>query len=183
MRIALTLMMALLLAGPAWAQTTESRVTASGFAGAGQTWDDEGSLGTGPGGGVRVEARLFGNTRAEAGLDVSWHDRSVGFFQANGRTIFVSATLVQRFGSRRVQPYVLGGWLIARHTGEVIFSDRAPQPRRSTDTGLVFGAGTAIRFNQRFEAGPELRLITIAPDNDVDPAWAYLAGVRFGYRF
>lgn len=184
MRPALSVtVIALLLASPASAQAPDSRVTASAFVGASQTWDDEGSLGKGVAGGARVDARLFGNTRAEAGLDLALHDRSGGFFEANGRTVLFSAALVQRFGRRTVQPYLLAGWLVAHHRGEVVFSGGPPQPRRSTDTGLVLGAGMAIRFKDRFELGPELRLIAIAPEDDIDPARAYLAGVRFGYRF
>jgi hypothetical protein len=179
----LLIVIALLLAGPAVAQTVDPPLAASATLGWGQTWDDEGSLGSGIGTGVRLEGRLFGNTRAEVGVDLLLHDRDAGYFQANGRTAFFTAALIQRFGRAAVQPYLLAGGLIAWHRGDVSFSDQVLRPRRSTDTGLVFGGGMAIRFKQRFEAGPELRLITIAPDNDIDPAWAYLASIRIGYRF
>jgi hypothetical protein len=60
----------LLFAGPAAAQAPESRVTFGAVAGAGQTWQDESSLGGGLLAGARIERRLFGNTRAELAGDL-----------------------------------------------------------------------------------------------------------------
>jgi hypothetical protein len=165
------------------AQPSDTPFAVSVLGGGGRTWDDEGSLGSGVAVGGRVEWRLIGNTRLEAGVDLLTHDRGSGFFQANGRTVLLTAAVVQRFGRGAAQPYVLAGGTLARHTGDVTFSGGAPQPRSSVDPGLVFGGGLVVRVKARFEVGPEFRVFTLAPEDDVDPAFAWLAGVRVGYRF
>ena len=185
LRISVTMLGAALTILPAHAraQAPSPSHAVSALAGVGRTWDDEGSLGTGVALGGRFERRLFGNTRIEAGVDRLTHDRDSGFFQASGRTTFVSAVVVQRFGHRAVKPYVLGGLTLARHTGEVTFGDSRPQPRRSLDHGLTFGGGLAVLVGGSVEIGPDVRLFSLAPDDDIDPALAWLAGVRVGYRF
>jgi len=95
----------------------DSRWRVGGIVGAGETWDDEGSLGRGVAAGGRIDWRLVGNTRVEAAIDLLTHDRSVGFFQANGDSVIFSASLLQGFGGGRVQPYVLGGASLVRHSG------------------------------------------------------------------
>ena len=174
---------AFVLPGQSLAQGPDTPFAVGALGGGGRTWDDEGSLGSGGAGGGRVEWRLIGNTRLEAGVDLLTHDRGSGFFQASGRTAFVTAAVVQRFGRGVAQPYVLGGLALARHTGEVTFGGGAPEPRSSVDPGLVFGGGLVVRVGDRFEVGPEVRVFTLAPEDDVDPAFAWLAGVRVGYRF
>ena len=169
-------------AAPAWAQPAAPRGSVAGLAGAGRTWDDEGSLGAGTVLGGRAEWRLFGNTGLEASLDTLSHDRRGGFFEAEGRTIFAGASLVPRFGRAAVQPYVLGGVHLASHSGSTRFDDLRVE-RDSTDFGYHFGGGVAIRFARRLEAGPEARFYMIQPESDSDPAMVYWVGVRFGVRF
>lgn len=165
-----------------FAQSQESRGSAAAIAGAGKTWDDEGQIGSGLAAGGRVDWRLFGNTRAEVAFDFLQHDRSGGFFQANGHTLLTSASLVQRFGSGTAQPYVLGGLTLAHHSGTTTF-DSISRSHTSTDMGYSFGGGLAVRVGQRFEIGPEARFYIINAGNDSDPAWANWVGVRVGARF
>ena len=164
------------------AQTPESRGSAGGLLGVGQTWDDEGSIGTGPVIGGRVEWRVFGTTAVELSLDVLSHDREGQFFEANGRTLFTGVSLVHRFGESVARPYVLGGFHLATHSGTTRFDDLQTE-RDSTDPGYHFGGGLTIRVSDRVEVGPEARFYMIQPANDSDPATAYWIGGRVGFRF
>jgi hypothetical protein len=175
----------LLVAGvsaSAHAQSTEPRGTVAGIAGGGRTWDDESGLGAGAAVGGRVDWRIFRHTSLEGSVDSLSHDRSGGFFEAEGRTVFIGVSLVQRFGASSAQPYVLGGYHIAVHTGSTTFDDMRIE-RDSTGHGFHFGGGVAIRIGERFELGPEVRFYMIQPDSDSDPAMAYWIGGRFGSRF
>lgn len=165
------------------AQAPEAPWRASVALGGGRTWDDEGSLGAGSSAGVALERRLVSGTSVQLAFDALWHDRGGGFFRASGRTTLVAATLVQRFGRGAVQPYVVGGVLLARHVGHVQLDDGPRQPRRSVDGGLTFGGGLAIRLTSRVDVGPDVRVYTLAPANDVDPALAWAIVARVGYRF
>ena len=182
-RTLLIVLTVVLLAGAPAAQTIgDPRNTMAVVGGGGQTWDDEGSLGSGLVGGVRIERRLFGNTRAELAADLLTHDRDAGYFKANGRTTLLTLSLAQRFSRGAVQPYVMGGFLLASHSGSVTF-DTFHSTRRSHDTGLAFGGGVAVRLRKRLEIGPEIRFLTIAPEMDIDPALAYWIGLRLAARF
>jgi hypothetical protein len=182
MRTFLAVFALTLICPPAFAQTTEPRGSAAVVVGPGRTWDDEGSLGTGPVGGGRVEWRLFGNTRVEAAADFLGHERTGGFFEAEGLSTIVGASLVQRFGTAVVQPYVLGGYSIVRHSGSITF-EGVRRERSSTGHGYQFGTGLAVRVGSRFEIGPEVRFYMIQPDDDLDPALAYWVGLRAGVTF
>jgi hypothetical protein len=180
-----TLLVMLLLssAPPARAQTTTPSGTIAGIAGGGKTWDDEGQIGSGALIGLRAERRLFGRTFAEVAVDYLRHERT-GRFSAEGHTVLVSGTLIQRFGTGGAQPYVLGGVTLARHRGTYGFpEDGIEYSTGSTDTGFAFGGGLAVRVGQRFEVGPEARLLTLASDDDSSPAFVYWIGGRFGVRF
>jgi hypothetical protein len=72
---------------------------------------------------------------------------------------------------------------MARHTGELTFGDGLPQRRQSVDAGVVVGGGLAIRINEHVEVGPDVRVFSFVPGNDLDPALAFVVGVRVGYRF
>jgi hypothetical protein len=170
------------LSTDARAQTLESRGTVAGIVGAGRTWDDEGGLGAGPVVGGRVDWRVFGQTSIEASIDSLSHDRSGGFFEAEGRTTFLGVSVVQRFGTGAVRPYLLGGLHRASHSGSTTFDDVRIE-RDSTDFGYHFGGGIAIELGERFELGPEARFYMIQPENDSDPAMAYWIGFRVGLRF
>ena len=163
----------------------DSRGTIAGVLGGGRTWDDEGSLGTGPVAGGRVEWRVFGTTSVEASVDALSHDRSGGFFESEGRTVLFGATLLHRFvgnTSARVQPYILGGLHLANHSGSTTFNDMRVE-HDSIDPGYHFGGGVSIRVGERLDVGPEARFYMIQPGNDSDPAMAYWIGGRLGVRF
>lgn len=164
------------------AQSADPRGTASAIAGGGRTWDDEGGLGSGFAAGGRVDWRVFGNTSLEASVDTLSHARRGGFFEAEGRTAFVGVSLVHRFGSAAVRPYVVGGAHLALHTGWTRFDDVRIE-RDSADFGYHFGGGIAVRVTDRVEIGPEARFYMIQPENDADPAMAYWIGARVGIRF
>lgn len=181
-KFAWSVMALAVLSGNAQAQSVETRGTASAVGGGGRTWDDEGGLGTGPVLGGRVDWRVFGNTSLEASIDALSHDRSGGFFEAQGRTLFIGVSLVKRFGSAAAQPYVLGGYHVAKHSGSTTF-DGMRTDRDSTGHGFHFGGGVAIRIGDRFELGPEARFYIIQPKDDSDPAMAYWIGGRLGVRF
>jgi hypothetical protein len=164
---------------------TDSRGSIAGVFGGGRTWDDEGSLGAGPVVGGRVQWRLFGTTSVEASVDALSHDRRGGFFEAEGRTLFLGATLLHRFigdESMRAQFYVLGGLHVAKHSGSTTF-DVVRRGHASADPGYHFGGGVAIRVGERVELGPEARFYMMQAGNDSDPGMAYWVGGRLGVQF
>ena len=180
MRVLFLLLM-LAMAPDLWAQTNVSRGRVGGILGAGKTWDDEGSLGNGIVVGGRFDWRLFGGMSVEGAAEVLTHERS-GFFQAEGESVILSASILQRFGGMAWQPYVLGGLTLVRHSGTTQF-DIFRSDRNSTDGGFHFGGGLAVQVGQRFEVGPEARFYIIHASNSSDPAWAYWIAGRFGIRF
>ena len=186
MRHIATMILALLLASVnAGAQPPGSRfqTTASCVAGTGTTWDDEGRIGSGPLVGVRADRRVLRNTFLEVSLDYLQHERS-GRFTAEGHTVLVTGSVIQRFGRGRAQPYALGGITATHHEGTSGFPENdIAFSTENTSFGYVFGGGVAVRIGHRFEAGPEARFLTLAGDDGADPAWASWVGGRFGMRF
>ncbi|MGH9163355.1 MAG: outer membrane beta-barrel protein [Vicinamibacteraceae bacterium] len=168
-----TLVVFLLLAvvSSAQAQGAPPRGTVAGVVGAGQTWDDEGSLGKGMVVGGRLDWRLFGSTSVEVAVDRLAHERSGEFFEAEGGSVMVGVSLLHRFSGARAQPYVLAGVDLVRHSGTVRF-DAMAIPRESTDGGVHVGAGLAVAISERVEVGPEGRFCVLNAENNVDPAWA-----------
>jgi hypothetical protein len=181
MRTAVCALLVAMSAASAHAQPRESRSSINVIAGAGKTFDDEGSLGRGWLVGGAVDRVLFGTTRAEFTLELLTHDRDTGYFQANGRTAIAGASLVHRFGRGQAQPYVFGGITAGHHSGTARFIDTRVS-RSNNDIGLRFGVGMAIRAGTRFEISPELRMNGFFIDNDSDPAVLPSVGVRFGIR-
>ena len=180
--LVLSFLAVLAIAPPAFAQGDEMRGAVAGVFSAGNTWDDEGSIGRGIAAGGRVEWRLFGGTSVEGSIDALTHDRSAGFFQAEGDSTLFAVSLLHRFARGGVQPYVLGGIGLVRHSGTTQFDDLVTT-RESTDSEFHFGAGLAMRVGERFEIGPEARFYVIRADHGSDPAWANWIGVRAGVRF
>ena len=170
------------LGAPAVAQTLEPSGTAGVVLGGGRTWDDESQIGGGIVAGGRVDWRLFGSTSLEASADVLTHDRSGGFFEAEGQTLLLGASLLHRFGTAAARPYVLGGFDIVRHDGSTTF-EGVRTDRRSTDYGYHFGGGIGVRIGERLEAGPEARFYMIQPEDGSAPAFAYWVGGRLAIRF
>jgi hypothetical protein len=177
------LVLALVASGTAVnAQPVEPRGTAGVVLGGGRTWDDESNIGGGAVAGGRAAWRVFGTTSLEVSADVLGHDRSGGFFEAEGRSVILGVSLLHRFGDAAAQPYLLGGVDVLRHTGSTTF-DGLRTERRSTDPGYHFGGGLAVRIGERFEAGPEARLYMIQPEDGSAPAFAYWIGGRLAVRF
>jgi len=170
-----------LAGGSAHAQVAESRGSLSVIGGIGKTLDDEGSLGGGWVLGGAIDHQVWGRRRVEASIEVITHDRNTGFFQSHGQTVIVGVSLVHRFGSRDAQPYLFYGLTAGHHSGTDIF-DGSSSSRSSTNPGLRFGFGVAIRTGRRFEISPEIRLNGFWIDNDSDPATLPSFGVRFGWR-
>ncbi|MGH9311421.1 MAG: outer membrane beta-barrel protein [Vicinamibacterales bacterium] len=180
MRAAVVLTLAFLAAAsPVLAQSAPPRGQVAGVVGAGRTWDDEGSIGTGIAAGARVDWRVFRNTSVEGALDVLTHNRTSGAFEAEGTSTILSVSLLHRFGRRSVRPYILEGAHIIRHSGTTRFSGIASD-RRSADPGFHLGAGFGMRITDRIEIGPEGRFYFIRPADGSAPAWVYWIGLRVG---
>jgi hypothetical protein len=124
------LVLALVVSGAgAQAQTVEPRGTAGVVLGGGRTWDDESNIGGGAVAGGRAAWRVFGTTSLEVSADVLGHDRSGGFFEAEGRSVILGVSLLHRFGDAAAQPYLLGGRRPPSHGIDNVrrLADRAPQ--------------------------------------------------------
>jgi hypothetical protein len=174
--------MLLAAASQAAAQDGGRRATASAVAGGGRTWDDESSLGTGTVVGGRAEWALFDHASLEGSVEALRHDRTGGFFQAEGTSAIVSVSLLHRFGRGAARPYVLEGLSLVRHSGTTRF-DGLLREQRSTDGGFHVGGGLAVRLGDRFEIGPEARFYFLRTSGGSDPSLAYWIGGRFGIRF
>jgi hypothetical protein len=169
-------------AGNTSALAQESRTSATAIVGAGKTFDDEGSLGSGWLVGGSIDRVLFGTTRGEVSLELLTHSRDVTYFASSGKTVIAGASLVHRFGRRAGQPYLFAGLTAGHHSGTNRFTDSI-STLTSTDLGLRFGAGVAIRVGNRFEVSPELRMNGFFIDRDADPAMLPSFGVRLGLRW
>jgi hypothetical protein len=163
------------------AQTTESKSSLSAVAGAGQTWDDEGSLGRGWLAGGSVDRTLIGGLRAQLSLEVLTHDRSEGFLLAEGSTMIAGVSLLQRLGRAKAQPYLFGGATTGHHSGSRTFGDVRSE-ESSTDVGWRAGVGLAIRAGSTYEIGPELRMNGFFIDSDSPPATLLSIAVRLTMR-
>ena len=170
------------LAGAASAQTAPpARWSFGGTVGAGQTWDDESSLGTGLLAGGYADLRLLRLTDLELSADYLRHKRGTGFFQAEGHMTIVGASLVQRFGGDTIKGFVLGGGAITTHSATVEFDDRASH-RSGTHPAFIFGGGMTVRAAERLEMGPVVRLVLVSVDDETSAAMAATFGFRVGWR-
>jgi hypothetical protein len=171
------------LAGAAAAQTTPpaSRWSFGGTIGAGQTWDDESSLGSGLLAGGYADLRLVRLTDLELSGDYLRHIRGTGAFQAEGHMTVVGASLVQRFGGDTIKGFVLGGGVITSHSADVRFDNRTTH-RSATHPGFMFGGGMTVRATQRLEMGPVVRFVLVAVDDETSAAMATMIGFRVGWR-
>jgi hypothetical protein len=181
MRIALLTLLVTCLAGAAHAQSPESRSSVSVIAGGGQTFDDESSLGRGWLIGAALDRVIAGSTRAEVTVELVTHDRSEGFFLAEGHTVIAGLSLVQRFGRGRIQPYALAGATAGHHSGTNTFGGFRSHVS-SNDLGWRAGIGIVFRAGSRYEISPELRMNGFFVDDDSNPTLLPSAGVRFAIR-
>jgi hypothetical protein len=180
-RITLLILLITCTAGVVHAQSTQSKSSVSAIAGAGQTWDDEGSLGRGWLAGAAIDRTLIGGLRAEVSVEVLAHDRAEGFLQANGRTLIGGVSLLQRFGHGQAQPYVFAGATAGHHSGSHAFG-QIRSDESSTDTGWRAGLGLAMRAGVKYEISPEVRLNGFFIDTDSHPATALSFGIRVAVR-
>src|SRR5262245_13098341 len=123
---------------PAHAQPAESRRTLSVITGRATRLDDERVLGAGSLLGLAAHRVAFGRTRAEASLEILTHDRDSGSFRSNVQTVIGGLSLVRRFGSAGVQPYLFGGFTVGYHSGTNYFNGD-PVSHSTTNPGLRFG--------------------------------------------
>ena len=163
------------------ARAQDSRAAVSAVTGGARTYDDEGSLGSGWLAGAAADYVLFGTTRLQGSLEYVSHHRDIEYFGSTGGTTIAGISLVHRFGRQRVQPYVLAGLTVGHHSGTNRFSSGSTKIT-STDKGMRFGAGIAVRAGTRFEISPEFRFDGFYIDRDSDPAMLPSFAVRFGLR-
>jgi hypothetical protein len=179
-----TLAAALVLAfaGTTGAQDAPSGSTLASVIGAGRTWEDEGSIGPGLLAGARVDRRIAGGTLAEAAVDYLRHDRSDRYV-ATGGTVLVTASIVQRLGRREAQPYVLGGFVVAHHSGSSGFPEISHTTMHTTSTNLGFsgGGGLAFKAGRRVQVGPEARFIALSGISGPSPVYLFWVGGRIGF--
>jgi len=172
-----------MLVGSASAQTVQppSRWSYGATVGAGQTWDDESSLGTGVLVGGYADWRLLRLTDLELSAEYLRHKRGTGFFQAEGHMMIVGASLVQRFGGDTIKGYVLGGPVITSHSATVEFDNRTSH-RSGTHPGFTYGGGVMFRAAPRVEVGPLVRLLFVDVDDETSAKMTATFGFRIGWR-
>jgi hypothetical protein len=183
-RIFLTgIIVCLTLAGSASAQTTRpaSRWSFGATVGAGQTWDDESSLGTGVLAGGFADWRLLRLTDLELSADYLGHNRGTWFFQAQGHMMIIGASLVQRFGGDTIKGYVLGGPVMTSHSATVEFDNRTSH-RSGTHPGFMYGGGVTFRAAPRIEVGPLVRLVFVDVNDETSAKMNATFGFRIGFR-
>lgn len=182
MRIILLAVLITCVSSAAHAQVPAPGSSFSLIAGGGQTFDDESSLGRGWLIGAAIDRVLAGSTRVEGSLEFVTHDRTEGFFLAEGHTVIGGVSLVQRIGHGRIQPYAFTGLTAGYHSGSTTFGDIHTEAS-STDWGWRAGVGLTFRVASRYEVSPELRMNGFFIDTDSHPAMLPSLGVRFGILF
>ena len=183
MRIYLALLFLVLLITPATAdgQTTEPKWTFGGTGGWGKTWDDEGGIGSGWLIGGYVDRKLSKHVDLEFAADLLANKRTDNF-EADGKTTYLSAQIIRRFGSRQANGFVMGGGALAIHDGTTQFSDGSFRAEHtSTNPGLIFGGGLSFRTANDIEIAPIVRMTLMFIDDDSDPWSTISVGVRVGF--
>jgi hypothetical protein len=116
-------------------------------------------------------------------VDRLTHNRTGGQFEAHGHTLLLSGAVVQRFGGPGANGYVLGGVTLARHSGTAGFpAQNLVTGTHGTRPGYVFGGGMTFAVSRRIELGPMVRFTVLTADDDAEPAFASVAGLRVGFR-
>jgi hypothetical protein len=154
--------------------------------GRGQTWDDEGSIGSGTSAGGGVEWRFRPKWSIGAEIERLGHERDTTSLQFSGRTVFASANLTYRFAARGVTPYVGGGFGGAFYKGTLVDRFNVPPqtiPRSSTSTMAYGSAGVEIPIGDRFAISPDVRITMCQPQDDFAPWSTIRFGVKASVRF
>lgn len=165
----------------AYGQTTDPKWTFGATGGWGKTWDDEGGIGSGWLIGGYVDRKLSKNVDLEFAADLLWNKRTDAF-QADGKTTYLSAQVIRRFGSRQANGFVMGGGALAIHDGVTQFSDGSFRTEHnSTNPGFMFGGGMSFRTGNDVEIAPIVRMTLMSIDDDSDPWSTISVGVRVGF--
>ena len=183
MRIYLALLCTLLLVIPAnaAAQGAPPKWTFGGTSGWGKTWDDEGSIGSGWLVGGYVDRKLSKNVEFEFAADLLSNKRTDSF-EADGKTTYLSAQLIRRFGGRSANAFLMGGGALAIYDGVTQFSDGSFRTERSsTNPGFIFGGGLSFRTKNDLEIAPIVRMTLMSIEDDSDPWSSFTLGVRVGF--
>ena len=153
--------------------------------GHGQTWEDEGSIGSGTAAGGGMEWRFSPRWSLGADVERLGYHRDTPGLEWSGRTLFASLNIVYRFAGHGVSPYVSGGFGGAFQTGETV--DRitpltVTRPRSSAST-MKFGAvGLQIPIGDRWAVSPDFRITFCHPPVDFAPWAAMRFGVKAAFR-
>ena len=183
MRSFVALIVATLLLAPAQAQaqTADPKWTFGGTGGWGRTWDDEGSIGNGWLVGGYVDRRLSQHVDLEFAADLLTNKRTDAF-QADGKTTYLSAQVIRRFGGREANGFLMGGGTIAIYNGTTQFSDGSfRNEHSSTNPGWMFGGGLSFRTANDLEIAPIVRMTLMAIDDGSDPWSIFTVGLRLGF--
>jgi hypothetical protein len=171
--------LAMVQATTAAAQTQTTPLwSAGGTVGFGQTWDDEGAIGRGLLLSGHVERRFTRGMSFECGVEWLAHNRGgEGMFQADGHTTMLTAALKYSWTGKSATSYVLGGLVLAHHTGTAGFEDDM-RTDHTTMPGVSVGGGVLFTVSNGWRVGPEGRLLLLSPGNEAAPALGMYAGVR-----
>ena len=160
---------------------SDTSLSAGVVAGRGQTWDDEGSVGSGTEVGAIIDYRFRPRWAITGSVERLAHHRDVGAFVFSGRSIVASAGIQYHFTGSGVSPYVGGGFGGVFYEGR--FVDRFTTPetsrdRTSTSTAFYGNAGVEIPIGTRVAISPDVRLTFCQAQDDFAP-WSM---TRFGVK-
>lgn len=163
------------------AQTTDPKWTFGGTGGWGKTWDDEGGIGSGWLVGGYVDRKLSKNVDLDFAADLLSNKRTDNF-EADGKTTYLSAQVIRRFGSRQANGFVMGGGALAVHDGITQFSDGSFRTEHtSTNPGLIFGGGLSFRTGNDIEIAPIVRMTLMFIEDDSDPWSSITVALKVGF--
>ena len=183
MRRYLFLLVGSLLVTPvgAAAQTVDPKWTFGATGGGGRTWDDEGSIGSGWLAGGYADWLLSKHVDLEFAGDLLANKRTDAF-EADGKTTYLSAQVIRRFGGRQANAFLMGGGTVAIHNGSTQFSDGSfHSDHSSTNPGWIFGGGMSFRTSNDIEIAPIVRMTLMHIGDDSDPWSAFTVGIRVGF--
>lgn len=128
-----------------------------------------------------VDRKLSTNVDLELAIDLLSNKRTDAF-EADGKTTYLSAQLLRRFGGRQSNAFVMGGGALAIHDGVTQFSDGSFRTEHnSTNPGFIFGGGMSFRARNDLEIAPAVRMTLMFIDDDSEPWSSITVGVRLGF--
>jgi hypothetical protein len=167
------------------APPARSPVSLTVSVGHGQTWEDEGSIGSGTAAGGGMEWRFSPRWWLGADVERLGYHRDTPGLEWSGRTVLASVNLDYRFAARGVSPYISGGFGGAFQRGETI--DRiAPaavsRPRTSASTMKYGAMGVQIPIGDRWTVSPDFRITFCNPPVDFAPSATMRFAVKAAFR-